>query len=222
MMSRRTNLHSSDHNFSLQENYQPVADYARDSIKFFPVEELQKIFPSPTVITTENLRQIVSESKEPVFEEILGQNDGRYFFKQAKHRDCFLEFIDNQSSKISFIRNTIKILPLSSEQYCDKILKFKFLSKINDSFIIAISVIELAKIVPIDPIVMRDLFGMTLAESRIAISLQNGFSVTDAADQIGVRVSTVRDQLSSIFAKTATSRQSELISLLSRLELVMA
>jgi DNA-binding NarL/FixJ family response regulator len=48
-----------------------------------------------------------------------------------------------------------------------------------------------------------------------------GLTVHDAAAQAGVRVSTVRDQLSSIFSKTGTSRQSELISIFSRLNLVL-
>jgi DNA-binding CsgD family transcriptional regulator len=58
------------------------------------------------------------------------------------------------------------------------------------------------------------LYGLTQAESRLALSLAEGRSLKDAAEQLGVAQSTVRSQLKSIFGKTNTSRQSQLVRLL--------
>jgi DNA-binding CsgD family transcriptional regulator len=55
----------------------------------------------------------------------------------------------------------------------------------------------------------------------LAVLLINGKSVIECADELGVRISTVREQLSNLFAKTRTSRQPELVSMLSRLDLLV-
>lgn len=62
--------------------------------------------------------------------------------------------------------------------------------------------------------VLAQLFGLTRAEARLAELLAAGSTLKDAADQLCVAESTVRSQLKSIFAKTSTNRQSELIRLL--------
>lgn len=58
------------------------------------------------------------------------------------------------------------------------------------------------------------LFGLTPAEARLATALCDGASLNEYAGLHGVSVGTVRIQLKSIFSKTNTSRQSELIRLL--------
>ena len=58
------------------------------------------------------------------------------------------------------------------------------------------------------------LFALTRAETRVALLLSEGKSLQHAADRLGVATSTVRSQLKSIFRKTNTSRQSELIKFL--------
>lgn len=62
--------------------------------------------------------------------------------------------------------------------------------------------------------VFAQLYGLTRAEARLAQVLAGGTSLRDAADTLGIAQSTVRSQLKSIFAKTHTNRQSELIRLL--------
>ena len=54
------------------------------------------------------------------------------------------------------------------------------------------------------------LFGLTWAEARLLDRLMAGRSLTDAAIQLGIKVSTVRTQLKAIFKKTGTSSQQEL------------
>jgi DNA-binding CsgD family transcriptional regulator len=62
--------------------------------------------------------------------------------------------------------------------------------------------------------VLNSLFGLTPAESRVALLLTDGHSVRRIAEMIGVKNSTLKSQLSSIYRKTSTSRQSELMRLM--------
>jgi DNA-binding CsgD family transcriptional regulator len=59
--------------------------------------------------------------------------------------------------------------------------------------------------------------GLSNSEARIAAALINGVSLVQAADRVGVSHETARSHLKSIFAKTNTNRQGELIVLLNRL-----
>ena len=63
---------------------------------------------------------------------------------------------------------------------------------------------------------LRDLFGLTPAETRVALALFDGLSSADAATSLGVSFHTVRNQLVRIFEKTGTSRQTELVRLMMR------
>jgi DNA-binding CsgD family transcriptional regulator/PAS domain-containing protein len=60
-------------------------------------------------------------------------------------------------------------------------------------------------------------FGLTPAEARLAIALAAGADLKSEADRLGIAPGTVRKQLKSIFAKTGSRRQSELVAMLSRL-----
>jgi DNA-binding CsgD family transcriptional regulator/PAS domain-containing protein len=57
-------------------------------------------------------------------------------------------------------------------------------------------------------------YGLTRAESCVAVRLFEGLSLAETADAHGVSKETVRQQLKSIFEKTGTRRQSELLKLL--------
>lgn len=57
-------------------------------------------------------------------------------------------------------------------------------------------------------------FGLTVAESRLAVRLAEGRTIAEAAKSAGITMATARTHLRNIFAKTATSRQSELALLL--------
>jgi len=60
-------------------------------------------------------------------------------------------------------------------------------------------------------------FGLTAAEARLAARLASGIGVKEAAVSLGVNRETVRSQLKSVFAKTRTRRQAELVGLMARL-----
>lgn len=59
--------------------------------------------------------------------------------------------------------------------------------------------------------------GVTQAEARLCAALVGGFTVAAAAASLGIKLSTARSQLRSIFAKTNTRRQAELMALLTSL-----
>jgi len=63
---------------------------------------------------------------------------------------------------------------------------------------------------------LRELFGLTPAEARLARAIFEGLSPGEAAASFGVSPHTVRVQLGHIFAKTGTNRQSELVRLMMR------
>jgi len=67
-----------------------------------------------------------------------------------------------------------------------------------------------------EPDVLIELFALTPAEARLAAVIARGISLRDAANELGIARETARNQLKSIFAKTHTHRQSELVALLSR------
>jgi DNA-binding CsgD family transcriptional regulator/PAS domain-containing protein len=65
----------------------------------------------------------------------------------------------------------------------------------------------------VSPQILRHLYGLTPAESRVATLIAKGKSVPQAADELGVSRNTLKTQLKSVFAKTGARRQGDLIRL---------
>ena len=63
---------------------------------------------------------------------------------------------------------------------------------------------------------LRGLFGLTPAEACIAGMLAEGRAIDDIASRQGITRNTVRVHLKSIFAKTGTARQAQLVALILR------
>lgn len=63
---------------------------------------------------------------------------------------------------------------------------------------------------------LRRLYGLTRAEARLASVLMEGTSMREAGERLGITYETARSQLKSVFLKTETSSQSELVGLLLR------
>jgi DNA-binding CsgD family transcriptional regulator/PAS domain-containing protein len=61
---------------------------------------------------------------------------------------------------------------------------------------------------------MQILFGLTPAECRLAALMTDGRSPTEIAQMLKLSRNTLKSQLASIYGKTATSRQSQLVRLL--------
>ena len=64
---------------------------------------------------------------------------------------------------------------------------------------------------------LRESFGLTPAEVRLAAKLREGLTLKEAADDLGLSINTVRNQLRPVFDKMGLRRQSELVRALSDL-----
>jgi DNA-binding CsgD family transcriptional regulator len=64
-----------------------------------------------------------------------------------------------------------------------------------------------------DEHVIRELLDLTSAEARLTRLLANGLTLTEAARQLGLTTATIRTRVKTIFQKTGTHRQSDLIRL---------
>lgn len=69
----------------------------------------------------------------------------------------------------------------------------------------------------VDMQLLSTIFGLTPAESRVALLLMDGYSVKEIAMKNQVQQDTVRKQMQAVYQKTATHRQSDLLKLLSNL-----
>lgn len=71
-----------------------------------------------------------------------------------------------------------------------------------------------------NPFMLRRMFGLTAAETRLALQLARGDQPADIARKWNLSRTTIRSQLAALFMKTNTKRQAELVTLLARLALV--
>lgn len=67
---------------------------------------------------------------------------------------------------------------------------------------------------------LMDFFGLSAAEARLARAICHGSSVEEYARDQGLRLPTVRTQLSSVFHKTGTERQASLVHLIAGIPVV--
>jgi DNA-binding CsgD family transcriptional regulator len=66
-----------------------------------------------------------------------------------------------------------------------------------------------------DPgLALRDLYGFSPGEARLARQLSAGHTLAEAAENLGIQLSTARGVLRSVFDKTGTHRQSSLVRLI--------
>lgn len=76
---------------------------------------------------------------------------------------------------------------------------------------------EPGKRIELDPFVIAVAFELTPGEARVAVATGQGLTAEQIARAHGVTINTVRSQLRSIFDKTGTARQAELVSVLAGL-----
>ena len=65
-----------------------------------------------------------------------------------------------------------------------------------------------------DPEDLRQLYGLTPMESKVAARIAGGRSLPAISEELGITVQTVRGHLTQVFAKTGAHRQPELVHLL--------
>ncbi|AOY98787.1 LuxR family transcriptional regulator [Cupriavidus sp. USMAHM13] len=76
---------------------------------------------------------------------------------------------------------------------------------------------EVKEVPPLLGSLLRDLYGLTPAEIRLATALAGGAGLPEACARLGIHRETSRSQLKSIFQKTGTGTQARLAHLLTQL-----
>lgn len=71
-----------------------------------------------------------------------------------------------------------------------------------------------------NPETLRKMFGLTGAETQLALRLASGDAPLEIAERNRLSRTTIRTQLASLFAKTETRRQAELVALLGRMSVL--
>lgn len=66
----------------------------------------------------------------------------------------------------------------------------------------------------VDASILSAAFNLTPAECRVGILLAEGYAQKDIANKLGIKHDTVRKQLQSIYQKTSTNQQSDLVRLM--------
>jgi DNA-binding CsgD family transcriptional regulator len=67
---------------------------------------------------------------------------------------------------------------------------------------------------------LAQLYGLSPAESRLAVALAFGKRLNELAAEFGLQITTLRTQLSSILKKCEVERQSDLVRLISNIPVV--
>ena len=188
---------------------------------FFSYHSLISNVSLPSVITDRNLVCHHAGGVDADFGEIMSVSEEKVVFRNRYVRERFFEFAKKVEEINPVIFSMSDVFSLFDHGAFQKIVSLRSLTDMFNRQKIMISVLNFDFQRAISPAVLQDLFGFTPAESRLAVLLINGKSVIECADELGVRISTVREQLSNLFAKTRTSRQPELVSMLSRLDLLV-
>lgn len=84
----------------------------------------------------------------------------------------------------------------------------------------ALIIIDLNEIATPCADVAGSVFGLTKSEACLAVKLAAGLSLEEIAAERGISVKTARTQLKTVFSKTETHRQPELVALLMRLSIL--
>ena len=71
-----------------------------------------------------------------------------------------------------------------------------------------------------NPQTLKQIFGLTGAEADLAIRLAHGDAPLEVARDRHLSRTTIRSQLASLFQKTETNRQAELVALLGRIAML--
>jgi DNA-binding CsgD family transcriptional regulator len=88
---------------------------------------------------------------------------------------------------------------------------------LTEAHAIVLVVDTAAELTP-EPALVRDYFGLTLAEAKLAAKVGTGATPRIAAGELGITEETARSALKKVFAKLGVSRQSELAVLMTRLQ----
>ena len=100
--------------------------------------------------------------------------------------------------------------PLSGDESCQRFRLIE--ARPAATALVLVTPAEAGASVPAEAI--KAAFGLSTAEARLASALVAGRTLAEYADRTGHSRTTVRNQLATVFAKTGTHRQSELVLLI--------
>lgn len=84
----------------------------------------------------------------------------------------------------------------------------------DESAAVAIFISDPQHMQAIDPDALQEIYNLSRAEAEVAVALANGMNMKDISAAKEVSLETVRSQLKSVYRKTGTNGQSDLIRLL--------
>src|SRR5918911_4410455 len=87
----------------------------------------------------------------------------------------------------------------------------------NEGSLIMMTLADLTELSQPNADKLQRRFGLTAAEARLALEVVRGLRLREAAKALGIEMPMARSQMASIFTKTKTQHQGELVALLSRL-----
>lgn len=211
MLSRRTNL-------------QAIASQPEPRIA---LDVAASLVAGTTLVTDAALRVLRKQDGGPAFAPFLGTNGDQYFFKQTRHRKEFDALMAaGATPSADNYRDGDRDGRVCSRSFFgdegnETLIKLRRIDNDNGALVI-VSLIGITAFRKFDDVLLRQLYGLTAAESRVATYLYNGICIKEIAERNNASVATVRDQLSSVFQKTRVNSQPKLVALLGRLELLLA
>ena len=159
---------------------------------------------------------------EAIFDEDINVKDGRIYLRDSGSRALLKEAIDSlrvsprpnpliadpiivqRKDKLPVI---LRVWPCRAEEQGDAQAT---------RFVLTLNALGPRPGPP--PQVLAKTFGLTPSEARLACIIARGAPPNIAAQELKISKETARNQLKSIFAKTDTHRQSELVALLLQVE----
>lgn len=149
-----------------------------------------------------------------LFDEEFGVRDSRIYIKDQRVRDDFASAL----SACLFGRYQAgSVVVLRSDRAPLSLRLVRLHQTVQAPFFGASAIViakELLAAREVDCGILMKAFGLTLAESKLASHLVVGHSLEKAAGCLSISKETARNQLKSIFSKTGTHRQGELVALL--------
>jgi DNA-binding CsgD family transcriptional regulator len=89
-----------------------------------------------------------------------------------------------------------------------------------DAGVVVVVLLDFNLPLRLDAVSVQKAFGLTAAESHLAVEIAHGSTLTEISRSQGISVNTARGHLNSTFSKTRARRQAELSALLVRFSLV--
>lgn len=142
----------------------------------------------------------------------VGRNRGRLWFELARHRSALATLLAEPDPRAGPIRLKVERRELPALAIVARPMPVPALGSGKGA--VALFMAVTGDEPRIEAQAIRELYGLTPAEARLAAELSGGRSLVQAAVLLKITHNTARVHLRSIFAKTGARRQSHLVSLL--------